>query len=215
MPLILGSVVGLIALLVIGALVMKSTADSRALEKRRRAEEADRLKREHEAKQAAVEAEAKRIADEAAAKKGPWAKALEKVVMPLKKYMEKENAVKRIIGSRGWENDRAEFHIRIRPKFYTEPMEDVQQTLDALCAKIVECAENGFAHAEKEGYPLSSEAKNIIIHFWDPPPEEPKAAEPEGDEGSGEGAAAPKKPKNWGKEVANYKNGTLTITGRR
>lgn len=215
MPLIIGSVVGLIALLVIGGVVMSNTAANRKADAKRKKDDEARAKRLHEEKLAAAEAEMKRIADEKLARTGPWAKALEKVVMPLKRYMEKENMVKRILGSRGWENDRAEFHIKIRPKWHTEPMDDVRATMEALCAKIVECAENGFAHAEKEGYPMKDDAKVIIIHFWDPPAEEaPKGGGGDSDDPFEEAAETPKK-KEKGREVATYKNGSLTITGRR
>lgn len=215
MPLIIGSVVGLVALLVIGGLAINSTAKSRAADARRKQEDAERDKRKREEKLAAAEAEMKQHAADKSARTGPWSKALEKVVMPLKRYMEKENKVKRIILSRGWENDRAEFHVKIRPKFYTEPFDDVKDTLQELCDKIVECAENGFAHAEKEGYPMKEDSKVIIIHFWDAPVEEqPKEGDGEADEDDPFAQASGKK-KDKGKEVATYRNGSLTITGRK
>lgn len=215
MPLILGSVGGLVALLVIGGVMMVNTSKSRADKIRRDKDEAARTERQRIEKQEAADAEMKRREADKAARTGPWAKALEKVVMPLKRYMEKENKVKRIILSRGWENDRAEFHVKIRPKFYTEPFDDVKDTLQELCDKIVECAENGFAHAEKEGYPMKDDAKVIIIHFWDPPVEEqPKAGESEADEDDPFAQGSGKK-KEKGKEVATYRNGSLTITGRK
>ena len=217
LPLIIGSVVGLIALLAIGGVMMSNTSKNRAADARRKRDDEARAKRAHEDKLAAMDAEAKRRETEKLARTGPWAKALEKVVMPLKRFTEKEKMVQRFFGARGWENDRAEFHITVRAKWLSEPMDDVREWTDNFCNKIVECAEAGIAHAEKEGYPLKDENKQIIIHFWEPRADEPEAPEGAGNESDpfDEAANTAKKKKDRGRELATYKNGSLTITGRR
>lgn len=195
MKLILGSVGGLILLLAIGGFVISSTEDARREKERRQEEEYERDKAEKLAKAEAAKAEIERKKREQEAKEAPWNKALEKILAPLKKKMNKDNKVKRYIAAFSFANDRPTFYFPIRPKFLTEDEAEVRETAQGLCDLVEELCAKGFAHAEEAGYPVKD--KEILIHFKIKTTESDKKENP--DLGK------------WKREVGIYKNGTLTL----
>lgn len=195
MTLILGSVGGLILLLVIGMVLINSTENARREKERRMEEEFERDKAEKEAKAAA---HAKKVEDAKrakAAKEAPWNKALEKILAPLKKKMNKDNLVKRYILAFSFANDGPTFYFPIRPKFITGDEAEVRETCEKLCGWVEELCAAGFAHAEEGGYPVKNQ--KITVHFKEKTTEEDKKNNPDAGK--------------WRREVATWSNGSLTL----
>ncbi|MHC5020412.1 MAG: hypothetical protein ACYTGX_09930 [Planctomycetota bacterium] len=195
MKLILGSVGGLILLLAIGGFLISSTEQARIEKERRQEEEYAAKQREIEEKAAAAKKKIEDAKREKEAKEAPWNKALEKILAPLKKKMNKDNKVKRYILAFSFANDRPTFYFPIRPKFLTGPEDEVRETAQGLCDLVEELCAKGFAHAEEAGYPVKD--KEIIVHFKIKTTESDKKADP--DLGK------------WKREVGLYKNGSLTL----
>jgi hypothetical protein len=195
MMLILGSVGGLILLLVVGMVLINSTEDSRRAEEQAKEEAWERDKAEKEAAAAARAKEVNAKKNAKLAAEAPWMKAMEKILAPLKKKMNKEKTVKRYILAFSFANDRPTFYFPVRPKFFTGPSDEVTETCQLLCDLVEELCQKGFAHAEEGGYPVKN--KTIKIMFKEKTTEADKKDNPDAGK--------------WRREVGTYSNGTFTL----
>lgn len=195
MQLILGSVGGLILLLVIGGFLISSTEDARRDKERKLQEEMEAAEQAAKDKIAAAEAKAAKLTADKEAREAPWNKALEKVLAPLKKMMNKDNKVKRYILAFSFANDGPTFYFPVRPKFFTGDAAEVRETCQSLCDLVEELCLKGFAHAKEGGYPVVNQ--KIEVHFTEKWSDAEKKDNPDAGK--------------WKREVATYTNGTLTM----
>ena len=189
-PLIAGSAGGMALFLIIALVVVNNTAKSRVADTQRQKEEAAAEKQAILDKNAAIEAEMKRKADEKQAKEGPWKIALEKILPGIKKFLNKEHAMKRYFGVYSFANDRPVWHFEIRPPFTADSRGEVEAAVTTLVDKIEELQAAGYENAKAKGLPMREEARATIYFAKDP----------------GEG----KKLAKDGEVVAEWKGGSLS-----